>query len=141
VGDSVTTRLAETPPSEGNGAAEDDDDGRRRNEEGLIESGEVVGNSQLPIMTSAELRELSISSEGGGGDDPPPPSLPDELMGPPPTPSAHDDTPSVPGSPPAPSPGPQRPTASSVSTAVRRPRAKRRAAGSSGRKRRRLDRQ
>ncbi|KAF4712365.1 hypothetical protein FOZ63_000763, partial [Perkinsus olseni] len=140
VGDSVTTRLAETPPSEGNGAAEDDA-GRRRNEEGLIESGEVVGNSQLPIMTSAELRELSISSEGGGGDDPPPPSLPDELMGPPPTPSAHDDPPSVPGSPPAPSPRPQQPTASSVSTAVRRPRAKRRAAGSSGRKRRRLDRQ
>ncbi|KAF4739040.1 hypothetical protein FOZ62_000505, partial [Perkinsus olseni] len=141
VGDSVTTRPAETPPSEGNGAAEDDD-GRRRNEEGLIESGEVVGNSQLPIMTSAELRELSISSEGGGaGDGPPPPSLPDELMGPPPTPSAHDDPPSVPGSPPAPSPGPQQPTASSVSTAVRRPRAKRRAAGSSGRKRRRLDRQ
>ncbi|KAF4663810.1 hypothetical protein FOZ61_001356 [Perkinsus olseni] len=144
VGDSVTTRLAETPPSEGNGAAEDDDDGRRRNEEGLIESGEVVGNSQLPIMTSAELRELSISSEGGGGagdGPPPPPSLPDELIDPPPTPSAHDNTPGVPGSPPAPSPGPQQPTASSVSTAVRRPRAKRRAAGSSGRKRRRLDRQ
>ncbi|KAF4670447.1 hypothetical protein FOL47_002035 [Perkinsus chesapeaki] len=141
VTDSVPTRLADaTPPSEGS-----HDEGRRRNAEGLVESGEVVGNSQLPMLTSAELRELSLSNASDRVDPPSmagdaPPPL-DELM----TPSAHGDAPppSV-GSPVSAGPGVPLPSSRGSSVPpVRRARAKRRASSGVQRrpKRTRLDRQ
>ncbi|EER08616.1 hypothetical protein Pmar_PMAR017671 [Perkinsus marinus ATCC 50983] len=135
--DSASTRLADSPPppppSINGDAEEEEEDGRRRNEEGLIESGEIVGNSQMPMLTSAQLRDLSISNVS---EELSPPSVPDDSMShQSPAPSVHSDVPGAAASPAA------QQSASSVST-VARPRAKRRAA-SSGRRpiRRKLDRQ
>lgn len=44
---------------------------------GLIESGEIVGNSQMPMLTSAQLRDLSISNVS---EELSPPSVPDDSM-------------------------------------------------------------